>query len=51
MQRLRASGAEQLLDALLQTMAANRDLDPDEMREVPPGFSILAAADFPSTSG
>lgn len=34
MQRLKASGAERLLDSLLQTMAMNRDLEPEELREV-----------------
>ena len=38
-QRLQASGAERLLDVLLQTMAANRDLEPEELDGVRTGIS------------
>lgn len=34
MERLQATGAERLLDSLLQAMSENKDLEPDELREV-----------------
>ena len=36
MERLQATGAERLLDSLLQAMSENKDLEPDELQEVGP---------------